>query len=182
VGENVFGLLNWDGGLVFNEVQVDLENEGYEVQPCILPACAKNAPHRRERIWFIASNDSFRQQRNKELTKGFEHNARREALSESDTHVSFGNVTDTNSERLQAFREPKRLSKEERETCSGSKRRNLLGREWINGRWPTQSPICGRNDGVSYRVDRLKALGNAIVPQVAYEIFKAIQAVNDNIK
>lgn len=32
VGENVYGLTNWNGGLVFNEVQVDLENEGYKVQ------------------------------------------------------------------------------------------------------------------------------------------------------
>lgn len=40
--------------MVFNEVQADLENEGYEVQPVILPACAINAPHRRERIWFVA--------------------------------------------------------------------------------------------------------------------------------
>jgi DNA (cytosine-5)-methyltransferase 1 len=54
VGENVYGLVNWDGGLVFNEVQTDLENEGYEVQPVILPACAVGAPHRRERIWFVA--------------------------------------------------------------------------------------------------------------------------------
>src|SRR5690606_21902598 len=54
VGENVYGLTNWNGGLVFNEVQVDLENEGYKVQPCILPACAVNAPHRRDRIWFVA--------------------------------------------------------------------------------------------------------------------------------
>lgn len=54
VGENVAGLLSWNGGLVFNEVQVDLENEGYEVQPVILPACGVNAPHRRDRVWFIA--------------------------------------------------------------------------------------------------------------------------------
>lgn len=54
VGENVFGLTNWDGGLVFNEVQADLEAEGYEVQPYVLPACAVNAPHRRDRVWFVS--------------------------------------------------------------------------------------------------------------------------------
>jgi len=54
VGENVRGLTNWNGGLVFDEVQADLENEGYEVTPFLLPACAVNAPHRRDRIWFIA--------------------------------------------------------------------------------------------------------------------------------
>ena len=54
VGENVFGLVNWDGGLVFDEVQSDLEAAGYEVQPFILPACGVNAPHKRERVWFVA--------------------------------------------------------------------------------------------------------------------------------
>ena len=54
VGENVRGLVNWNGGMVFDEVQSDLEAEGYEVQPFLLPACAVNAPHRRDRIWFVA--------------------------------------------------------------------------------------------------------------------------------
>ena len=58
VGENVFGLVNWDGGLVFDEVQSDLEAEGYEVQPYVLPACAVNAPHRRDRVWFVALKDT----------------------------------------------------------------------------------------------------------------------------
>jgi DNA (cytosine-5)-methyltransferase 1 len=54
VGENVFGLTNWNGGVVFEEVCVDLESEGYEVQPFILPACGVDAPHRRDRVWFVA--------------------------------------------------------------------------------------------------------------------------------
>jgi DNA (cytosine-5)-methyltransferase 1 len=54
IAENVFGITNIDGGLVFQQVCVDLENEGYEVQPFIIPAAAKNAPHRRDRCWFIA--------------------------------------------------------------------------------------------------------------------------------
>ena len=48
IAENVFGITNIDGGLVFEQVCFDLENEGYEVQPFIIPACAKNAPHRRD--------------------------------------------------------------------------------------------------------------------------------------
>lgn len=56
VGENVLGLVNWSGGLVFHEVQADLEAEGYEVQPFVLPAVSVNAPHRRDRVWFVAKN------------------------------------------------------------------------------------------------------------------------------
>jgi DNA (cytosine-5)-methyltransferase 1 len=54
VAENVLGLVSWNGGVVFEEVQSDLETEGYQVQPFILPAAGVDAPHRRERIWFIA--------------------------------------------------------------------------------------------------------------------------------
>jgi DNA (cytosine-5)-methyltransferase 1 len=56
VGENVRGLINWGGGLVFDQVQADLEAKGYEILPFLLPACAIDAPHRRDRIWFIAFN------------------------------------------------------------------------------------------------------------------------------
>lgn len=54
VGENVLGIVSWDGGMVFEQVHADLEAEGYEVQAFILPACGVNAPHRRDRTWFIA--------------------------------------------------------------------------------------------------------------------------------
>jgi DNA (cytosine-5)-methyltransferase 1 len=54
VGENVLGLVNWNDGMVFDEVQADLEAEGYEVQPYVLPAAGVGAPHRRDRVWFVA--------------------------------------------------------------------------------------------------------------------------------
>jgi DNA (cytosine-5)-methyltransferase 1 len=57
VGENVRGLVSWNGGVVFDEVQSDLEALGYEVIPFILPACAVNAPHRRDRVWFVAKRN-----------------------------------------------------------------------------------------------------------------------------
>jgi len=63
VGENVRGLVNWSDGLVFEEVQVDLETEGYEVQAFILPAAGVGAPHKRDRVWFVAYASSKRFQR-----------------------------------------------------------------------------------------------------------------------
>lgn len=54
VGENVYGLINWNGGLVFSTICSDLENEGYSVIPIVLPAASQNAPHNRARIFFIA--------------------------------------------------------------------------------------------------------------------------------
>ena len=54
VGENVLGLTNWNGGMVFDEVHADLESAGYEVQAVVIPAAAVNAPHGRDRVWFVA--------------------------------------------------------------------------------------------------------------------------------
>lgn len=54
VGENVLGIVNWNGGMVFEQVCADLEIEGYEVQPYVLPACGVGAPHQRNLVWFVA--------------------------------------------------------------------------------------------------------------------------------
>ena len=56
VGENVYGIVSWSDGLVFEQVCADLEAEGYEVQPYVLPACGVGAPHQRYRTWFVAKN------------------------------------------------------------------------------------------------------------------------------
>jgi DNA (cytosine-5)-methyltransferase 1 len=55
VGENVRGITNWNGGMVFDEVCIDLENLGYSVAAYLIPASATNAPHKRERIWIVAN-------------------------------------------------------------------------------------------------------------------------------
>jgi len=141
VGENVRGLLNWNEGLVFDEVQADLEDSGYEVLPFLLPACAVNAPHERYRIWFAAN---------------------------------------TNAQGLQVgVQSEKRKTTGTPKTPKGGKpsRSNTEENAWAE--FPTISPVHRRNDGISNRVDRIKALGNSIVPQVAHEIFKAIEATND---
>lgn len=54
IAENVRGITNWNDGVVFEQVCADLEACGYEVQPFIIPAAAVNAPHRRDRVWFVA--------------------------------------------------------------------------------------------------------------------------------
>lgn len=79
IGENVYGLVSWNEGLVFDEVQVDLENEGYEVQPYILPAASVNAPHRRDRVWFVAYSDKRDDRR---ATRKDEGKSRKKRLQE----------------------------------------------------------------------------------------------------
>ena len=57
IGENVRGIVNIQDGVVFETVCTDLESEGYEVQPFIIPAAGVGAPHRRERVWIIANRE-----------------------------------------------------------------------------------------------------------------------------
>ena len=149
VAENVRGLLTINEGLVFEQVCLDLEGEGYEVQPFVIPAVAKNAPHRRDRVWFVA-------------------------------HF--------NSAGLQGLPETQNIE---------IRREIAKQRPGINPCWETNwlevaTELCGVDDGLPaeldglklsksrHRVERLKALGNAIVPGVAVEIMKAIQQAERN--
>lgn len=181
VGENVYGLVNWNGGMVFDEVQADLENEGYEVTPVILPACGQNAPHRRERIWFVAYSISnghqlrrFREDRQNEGKSIGTKKERQRVWSDIGGIVQPGTFADAHSRR-----QPR---KEYRQTQSRQFTETGLFDNWQN--FPTQSPICGGDDGIptqldgitfpKWRNESIKGYGNAVVPQIPYQIFKAI--------
>ena len=188
VGENVYGIVNWNGGLVFEEVQTDLEAEGYEVQPFILPAAGVNAPHRRDRVWFVAYSNECNDGRNareNEGTSGTERIQERNEVRQSvESSEVWRNATYTNIKCSKRRRECREL------TEKGKRRDKLLGQlgntkhKWQE--FPTQSPICGGNDGIprqldsisfpKWRRESIKAYGNAIVPQVVYPIFKAIES------
>jgi DNA (cytosine-5)-methyltransferase 1 len=182
VGENVRGLTNWNGGVVFEEVCVDLESQGYTVQPILLPACAVGAPHRRDRVWFVASNSNSIRQYECECDNEEQPSKRGiNALNDITENVQQGNVTNSNSWGIQTRSQREVLEQSNRKT---SKRFINVerGNKWKN--FPTESPICSGDDGLSFELDRitfsklrkesLKGYGNAIVPQVAYEIFKVI--------
>jgi len=188
VGENVRGLLNWSGGLVFEEVCADLEAEGYKVTPYLLPACGKNAPHRRDRIWFIAHfnecNDGRTSRQNESEGSKERLQERNEIRESCKSSEIFRDAPDTDiklSKRGNDNRENGRGEQTERIESFGKPR------GWE--KFPTQPPICGRNDGLpkeldsitfpKWRKESVKAYGNAIVPQVAHEIFKAIQKMED---
>ncbi len=56
--ENVAGLLSLESGMAFEHLLLDVEAQGYSVQAFIIPACAVNAPHRRDRVWIVANSIS----------------------------------------------------------------------------------------------------------------------------
>ena len=231
IAENVRGLASWNDGMVLETVCTDLESQGYEVRPYIVPACGKGAPHRRERVWIVANatkhdsrgdirelhkkNESQPESQEQHEDKGGElgdagqqyaSNTRRERWSErtseslqsksqesewensSDSGWSWNRdwrkvAFDTSAEVI--------LETEEliEEDASGEPIRKTI----------LSLPTPARNDGVDdglprkmdgailrgkrtdnisaskHRQERLKACGNAIVPQVAVEIFRAIK-------
>jgi DNA (cytosine-5)-methyltransferase 1 len=181
VGENVLGLTNWNGGLVFNEVQVDLEAKGYEVQAFILPACAKNAPHRRDRVWFVAYSNLYNDKRKVGSIDSKEKRISKEYRKEYSPSREFSgtNIQDVTYTDKIGF--STKMGNGELGGELGFTKRDEQNM-WNS--FPTQPPICGGNDGLpseldsislsKYRKESLMAYGNAIVPQVAYEIFKAI--------
>lgn len=142
IGENVGGFVTWNEGMVLEQVCVDLENEGYEVQPFIIPACAVNAPHRRDRVWIVANSTSERG---------------RGRTSQKRSHGKEWELEQNKQKGSEVWGEG--------EGCIS----------WNENWLEVATRLCRMDDGVSSRVDRLKALGNAIVPQVAIEIMKAIK-------
>jgi DNA (cytosine-5)-methyltransferase 1 len=134
VGENVRGLISWNDGQVFNEICDEFEKEDYEIQSFILPAAAVNAPHRRDRIFFVAHNEKYKHPSPKEIKS-------QPIISEIE--------------------------------------------DWNN--FPKSNPVCDKNNTIEFqnikfskwRIESIKAAGNAVVPPLILKIFKAIEQVNN---
>ena len=95
IGENVVGLININEGGLFEQVQTDLEKEGYSVQSVVIPACAKNAPHRRDRVWIVGYSNATNTKR-----MGWEQRSKiREASEREGWSNKFSNSSSTGRER-----------------------------------------------------------------------------------
>jgi DNA (cytosine-5)-methyltransferase 1 len=217
----------------------DLESEGYSIQPMLIPACAIGAPHRRDRIFFIAhytnGSDDLRESEKYESESGKERlpernkirkprkpsDVRPESEKSAENSLCDGlfsrleeeqrdkrnkrNISSRNNERIcgeerlastdtylqrcdkSEFAEEPR--NKERFYCEKSIDRGI-GELHPKEKWthfPSVSAIHRGNDGLPFDVDNLsipigkwrtesiKAYGNAIVPQVMYRIFEAIE-------
>jgi DNA (cytosine-5)-methyltransferase 1 len=196
VGENVLGLVNWSGGLVFHEVQTDLEAEGYEVQPYVLPAVSVNAPHRRDRVWFVAysknngcsGRNKFRKNIGVQERSLYKCEGQRwdEIRPKSERFNEELDATNTYKSRPETFNNKESIlgEKDRTKTFSRNSIESIHTRKWWDS-FPSVSPVHYGNDGISDRLDSItffkwrnesiKAGGNAIVPQVVYQIFKTIE-------
>ena len=262
VGENVEGIVNIANGTVLQQIQQDLEKEGFEVQCGIIPASGIGAWHQRKRVWIIAHSNSNRDRIKITGSNGEEKEIQREHREKDSTSWKFirtntndvpntkskgsfssgrSNTSDNEQQRLDINKERNRnkiRSKSSRcseQTISNTNTWNVEAgrkRQWgvcskekgqwksnlatnicetlsntnsqrtqiqterkhtsikMSGSsskeswWETQSKLCGIPHGISYELDkdrtnRIKALGNSIVPLIAYEIGKAIISAED---
>ena len=196
IGENVDGLVNIQDGMVLRQVQDDLEKEGFQVQCLVVPASGIGAWHQRKRVWIIGHNVS---NTIGELSDGCSGTTRH-SESELKGMVSDeaknwnkvwsktercdqqtglrGNVSDTTVKGLERHGSQSSDLQESKERQDNSDRGSQGQHTW----WQTVSKLRGIPHGISYELDkdranRIKALGNSIVPQIAYQLFKSIVTV-----
>lgn len=191
VAENVRGLVTWNDGLVLETVCADLEGEGYEVQPFIIPACAVGAPHRRDRVWIVAHSLHDRQGNEKQTVTESQdkipgkHREKDGSAREFKRANSDGENVRPASDSARKRGERERVSVQPRRS-----RKEGADVDWTRDWREVAFATCddGMDDGLprgvgglphsfaKWRKEALKAYGNAIVPQVATEIFRAIRA------
>jgi DNA (cytosine-5)-methyltransferase 1 len=227
VGENVAGIVN----MALDQVYADLENEGYAVQAFVIPACAVDAPHRRDRCAIIANRygaglqaqgpkqqtarvagihkdvadaESVRLQR--ERPGGDQIGGTRHEKAQPERRCDV--LSDTDNRGRSLWRDGELPAVEE----TGTSRADHGGKtpEYVTGEWWPAEPNVRRvvngvpsrvdrgmsapgywmpePDGVpritqkrEHRSDRLKCLGNAVVPQQFYPVFKAIADIERGI-
>ena len=175
IGENVIGFIKME----LNRTVFDLETIGYEVQVFTIPACAVDAKHIRNRAWIIAHhmgdtkhNGLFTPTKQRGFNKTGNNYKERKDQARKFTGTSrpesYGNMANPNRQRFQKFNSTPIPKAQGHNTGENNKK-------WRE--WPTEPQMGRMADGVSRRMDRIKGLGNAIVPQVAYEIFRYINLI-----
>ena len=230
IGENVRNIISISAGMVLEQVYLDLESEGYEVQSFIIPASAVNAPHQRYRTWIVAYSECNEHRQEirrsyKETSKVQKEHRQNDNQSWQSSGTSSIRFSDQRYDDVENTRRSSRRGKSTRNKESigpgspqqtqwtsdsnkvrGSSERtetmaptdSQRGCLWetdrqnaedvgqsprckVTGNWDFEPNVGRVVDGLPNRVDRLKGLGNAIVPQIAYQIGKAImEAENDN--
>ncbi|MCF1431348.1 MAG: DNA (cytosine-5-)-methyltransferase [Shewanella sp.] len=189
IAENVPGHIN----MGLDDVLSDLESEGYTPWPFVIPACALNARHRRDRIWIVGNSNVHRQpikslyddseimpfmgntqyhgspstkiqgkpgEDGRGTQKGKNGTFKSEGTGRYEYHEI---VADTESIGVQGRGTGWQPQPQPHDTtelpCSNGKR------EW-QSYWEAEPTVGRVANGIPNRVDRIKALGNAVVPQI----------------
>jgi DNA (cytosine-5)-methyltransferase 1 len=163
IGENVAGHVS----MGLDDVLSDLGALGYACQALIIPACAVNAPHRRDRVWLVAHATDMQRDGGDDHAREF---MGREQVSEPRDGGGASAMADTHCNDVQGFFTSSLDAEEWPGPIWGP-----AGSCGVRGGWWAVEPDVGRvASRVPNRVDRLKALGNAVVPAIPQMIGHAI--------
>jgi DNA (cytosine-5)-methyltransferase 1 len=170
-GEQVDAAIGWGWlDVVFS----DLEGEGYACGATVLPACGIGAPHYRARAWFVADANGGDASA-EGLQRGGEHGQR----AKDSEPVRLGNANST--------RRPVRMGligNDEAAPISIRRQATQQTGHWSDCDWigctdgkarPVEPGSFPLAHGVRRRTSKLRAYGNAIVPQVAAEFIIAAE-------
>jgi len=171
IGENVSGFVR----MALDDVCSDLESEGYRVQSFVIPACAVEAHHRRDRCWVVAYSDK-NDRRRRDSTISQERHTWMEHRSGGQGQPIGGSdsdVADPEGERVQRLRS---CGLEESHAHGPALVPLCEGEGFGSTYWETEPDVDRVVDGVPNRVDRIRSLGNAVVPQLVQRIGEMIYA------
>jgi len=217
IGENVSGIVNME----LDQVLSDLESENYSHQSLVIPACAVNAPHRRDRVWIIAKSKSKGRECRETGKRGVNSqceerlsgwsgsrnvgNSECNGLSTAKESGSPSSISDNSpqgenktfqskgtSERRDnenvAHAKRKRQSRSgELERSCDTEKNSIRETSWLDyggegwkRNWDFEPELGRVANGIPNRMDRLKGLGNAVVPQIVEIIGRAIMEIEEN--
>jgi len=157
--------------MVFESVLADLEDAGYETLPLVIPACGVGAPHRRDRVWIVAKSKG-RRSRGERGVQGQRQDI--EAMGEAPAITLSANSHTPDTKQFYG-QNPGSGQKPEIIRQTNGNGNSGYGHHWQKPWLEAATRLCGMDDGLPGRVDRLKSLGNAIVPQIAFEIIRAMK-------
>ena len=160
IGENVAGIVTME----LDNILSDLESIGYAAWPLVIPACAVDARHRRDRVWIVAhaENDHGRGGVSAAQAGTRQDGERRRGLASGGEDVAYSDNSSSQGNECAERSEQERTIAGE---CC----------QWRDERaWFAESSMGRVAHGIPNRAHRLRGLGNAIVPQVAEEIIRAI--------
>jgi len=171
VGENVFGIVK----MALDQVLFDLEAIGYATRAFVVPACAVDAPHRRDRVWIIGREISDPKSKRLQGVKSpasNEKSCKQRSQSQPGGICGGKAMADSSSIERQRMRHKSVLGKQDIQRQFGR------SCEDQPNRWPIEPPVGRVAHGIPNRLAKLRGLGNAIVPQVAHQIFQFIEDFN----